>query len=681
MAAKTVWGLDIGQGSMKAVRARQTGNRIEILAFDYIEYNLTSSDNESERDAAIRQALTTFLGRYEVGGDDILVCAPAHSALVRFIKLPPVEKKKIRDIVRYEAHQQIPFPLEEVIWDYQAIDRGFVPGEEVEVGIFAMRKELIHRFLSNLMLVNLEASVLQVAPISLYNFLMYERPPSAGAMIVIDIGSNNTDLLIVSQERVWARNLPIAGNDLTNAISREFNLPFEKAETLKRKAAKSKYQNKIYEAMKPALKGLIDELQRSIGYYKSVSSGERIDHILVMGSAFKLPGLARFLLNNLQYEVRKLGPLQNYTTDDALNIDQYRENPLGFGPALGLVTQALGKGSMRTNLMPEEIINRRILARKKPWAFVAGGILLAMVGWKFLEAKGLEARYAGAKGPDPAPMLKPVKDDTLRYNSMKGRIGSAADNFIRLGKNRRYWLDILQAIYAPVQVEPPIREDIDGKAIPPDFKDRNKIWIKTFAPSNPGPKLGDMDITLIIEMAERDMRFFYDKIEAAYKQVPFFQVTKNSLISFPEILFRADAKTMYISPFGKAGKAAMGRSDMPEGGEFRSARDRQNFVYIPGRRITYVIRFSAAEYNKWIKAKEDAAKKAAEEARRAAEAAKKAAEAEAKESEKPPTETGVTPKAAPTGAAASSPAPGGAAEAKPDKVVEKRAPVSPSENP
>jgi len=637
MAQNAVWGLDIGQGSLKAVRARKTGNKIEILAFDYVEYNLTNIDNDAELDAAVRQALTTFLGRYDVAGDEIIVSAPAHSALIRFIKLPPVERKKIKDIVRYEAHQQIPFPLEEVIWDYQTLDRGFVPGEEVEVGIFAMRKEVIHRFLSNLMLVNLESSVLQVAPIAVYNFIMYERPPSAGAVIVIDIGANNTDLLIVSQDRVWTRNLPIAGNDLTNAIGREFNLPFEKAETLKRKAAKSKFQAKIYEAMKPALKGLIDELQRSVGYYKSVNAGQRIDHILVMGSAFKLPGLGRFLLNNLQYEVRKLGAAQNYVIDNALNIDSYRENPLGFGVALGLVTQGLGMGSMTTNLMPEEIIYRRILSRKKPWAFVANGIFLAMVGINYLQAKGLEARYRGHKVPNVESEVKQIIDETQQYQQLAGSLGGIdgqLNKFITPGKDRTYWLDILDGVFKPVQAEPPIDVGADGKAIPPPFGERNPIWVRSFTPSRPPGQLGDMDITLLIEIVG-DMDFFKTQVDDVYKTVPYF--TDQTIVSFPEVEFVADGDNEYINPYRTSkSSGSLGGETAP--GRRAGVRRAPTTMAKAGRRVTYVMHFSAAKYRQWLKDKADAAKKAIEEAKKEAEAKEAGAAGETTQPGKPATD-------------------------------------------
>jgi type IV pilus assembly protein PilM len=72
-------------------------------------------------------------------------------AFSRFIKLPPVEKKRIPDIVKFEARQQIPFALEEVIWAYQQIGDEDEESEEdftmAEVGLFAMKRDMINRFI------------------------------------------------------------------------------------------------------------------------------------------------------------------------------------------------------------------------------------------------------------------------------------------------------------------------------------------------------------------------------------------------------------------------------------------------------------------------------------------------------------------------------------------------------
>ena len=71
-----------------------------------------------------------------------MASVPGHMAFARFAKLPPVDPKELPKIVKFEAVQQIPFPIEEVEWDYQVFGQPDSP--EVEVGIFAITKDKVH---------------------------------------------------------------------------------------------------------------------------------------------------------------------------------------------------------------------------------------------------------------------------------------------------------------------------------------------------------------------------------------------------------------------------------------------------------------------------------------------------------------------------------------------------------
>ena len=121
-----VWGIDIGQCALKALRLRphEEDSRVTADAFDYIEYPKILSQPDADPEELVQEALKQFLSRNSVEGDQVVVSVPGQSGLARFIKLPPVESKKIPDIVKYEAKQQIPFALEDVVWDYQRMAGG-----------------------------------------------------------------------------------------------------------------------------------------------------------------------------------------------------------------------------------------------------------------------------------------------------------------------------------------------------------------------------------------------------------------------------------------------------------------------------------------------------------------------------------------------------------------------------
>src|SRR3989440_11081235 len=145
-----VWGIDLGQCALKALRLQEVDGQLTATAFDYIEHPKILSQPDADPDQLTREALEQFLSRNTLKGDVVVISVPGQSGLARFVKLPPVEEKKIADIVRFEAKQQIPFPLEEVVWDFQKLSSGSLEGGdfvETEIGLFAMKRDLVNRAL------------------------------------------------------------------------------------------------------------------------------------------------------------------------------------------------------------------------------------------------------------------------------------------------------------------------------------------------------------------------------------------------------------------------------------------------------------------------------------------------------------------------------------------------------
>src|SRR5215468_8630275 len=172
-----VWGIDLGQCALKAIRLQMVDNEVTATAFDYIEHPKILSQPDADPDQLTREALEQFLSRNKLRGDKVVIGVPGQSGLARFVKLPPVEEKKIADIVKFEAKQQIPFPLEEVVWDYQKLSSGSLSGDfvETEIGLFAMKREMVNRALQQFKDVSVEVHVIQMAPLALCNFIAFDQ--------------------------------------------------------------------------------------------------------------------------------------------------------------------------------------------------------------------------------------------------------------------------------------------------------------------------------------------------------------------------------------------------------------------------------------------------------------------------------------------------------------------------
>jgi type IV pilus assembly protein PilM len=355
---QAVWALDIGQAALKALKLvpGESPDQVVAEAFDFVEYPKILSQPDAEPDQLVREALETFLDRNDLKGCKVAIAVPGQAGLVKFIKLPPVEKKRIPDIVKFEAKQQIPFALSEVVWDYQQIGDDEEGGDEdftmAEVGLFAMKRDQINRAILPFKNAGIEVDFVQMSPIALYNFITFDRIKGSGgkdSVVLLDIGADNTDLIITDGTRIWQRNVPIGGNHFTRALTKELKLTFAKAEHLKRNATKAPDPRSIFAAMRGVFNDFASEVNRSIGFYSSVNKGSKVSRVIGLGNGFKLPGLQKFLQQNLGQEVEKLDNFARIVGDEVVTQPVFQDNLMSFGVVYGLALQGLGRSGLRTS--------------------------------------------------------------------------------------------------------------------------------------------------------------------------------------------------------------------------------------------------------------------------------------------------------------------------------------------
>jgi len=376
---KSAWGIEIGQCALKALKLSEIEGQVQVDAFEIIEHSRALSAPDADRRTLVRDALNQFLSSQNVRGSALVVGMPGQSSFTRFVKLPPVEKKKVPDIVRFEAEQQIPFPIDEVIWQWQTFEDPDSP--DVEVGIFAIKRGDVGEMLDGFSDAGMNVDAVQMAPLSLYNFMTFDgQTAEEGATLLADVGAEKTDLVVADGPRIWTRTIQIGGNSFTEALVRAFKLSFEKAEKLKRSAATSKYARQVFQAMRPVFADLVQEVQRSIGYYTSLHRETRFKKLVGLGNGFRLPGLQKFLEQNLNIPVARIDSYNNIDISDQVNAPHFTENVLSFAVAYGLAVQGLERARVGTNLLPAEIVRRRQWNKKRPWFAAAAAVLLACLG-------------------------------------------------------------------------------------------------------------------------------------------------------------------------------------------------------------------------------------------------------------------------------------------------------------
>ena len=390
------WGLEVGANALKAVRLVDTGDEVEVADFEVIPFKTILTTPDLNVDLEIQSILDQFTMRHDVTKSQLVVSVPGNLAFARFAKLPPVEPKKIPEIVKFEAQQQIPFPIDQVEWDYQVFMQEDSP--DVDVGIFAIAKERALGFLSNYDERNIKIDALTLSPVAVYNAMAYELnlENESDATIIMDIGTTSTDLVIVDQGRVWLRTMQIGGNNFTEALVKSFKLSFPKAEKLKREAGTSKYARQIFQAMRPVFNDLVQEIQKSLGFYQTTNRDAELSRLVGLGSTFRLPGLSKFLKQQLSLEVIRPDKYKKISIDGK-RASEFAEAALNMGTAYGLALQGLGLAPIKANIMPEHIVRQRLWKSKQPWIAAAAAVVLAATGAAYFSLSSAKSAYANEK--------------------------------------------------------------------------------------------------------------------------------------------------------------------------------------------------------------------------------------------------------------------------------------------
>ncbi len=396
MAAETgtIWAIDIGNNSLKALCLSTERGVVEVIGFDNLQHGkiLSGGDvSDAEREELIALTLRQFVTKYDLSMEEVIVSVPSQNSFARFVTLPPVESKRIPEMVKFEAVQQIPFGIDDVQWDWQLMTESDSP--EIKVGIFAIKNDVVDSELEYFNREDIPVGYVQMAPMSLYNYLLYDRPDlvtsDSDATVVLNIGAETTDLVVCTKSAVWQRCILIGGNAFTKAIADAFKLNFQKAEKLKRTAPVSKYARQIFQAMRPVFADLASEVQRSLNFYNSSEPDTKIKKIIALGGGTKLRGLLKYLQQTLQIPVERPDSFKRLAMGPGVAPAKFLENVSDFGIVYGLALQGLGLGRIESNLLPRNIARSMAWTSKGKY-FITAACLLLVAILMYLARTGLD---------------------------------------------------------------------------------------------------------------------------------------------------------------------------------------------------------------------------------------------------------------------------------------------------
>ena len=458
----------------------QAHGGLVLLGYRLRELPVEAAGEEMRR-TQMTIALREMLDELHIKRGVVNYALPAQSVFSRFVNLPAIEQEKIEKIVSFEAQQNVPFPIDEVVWDYQLVGGGL--DQQVQVVLVAIKVDLLEEINAAVEETGLRTSIVDVAPMARYNAFRYNYSNLSGCSLLAYIGARMTNVLFIEPGKVFSRSVPIGGSSITAAIAKEFGESFREAETRKRRdgfvSLGGAYAEpadpdvaRVSKIVRTIMTRLHAELMRSIGHYRGQQQGSRPERIFLCGGSASMPYMREFFKEKLHLPVEFFNPLQNVTVSESAPMLDVTRSAHLLGELVGLALRSANACPMELNLRSASVVRRQELEKRRPFFTVAAAcFLVALIGWSayYTRAAQVTARSTEALQQ---------KNDTMRaaearldkLKKQTASLDSVATPLITAINDRNFW--------------PQILDDLNSRLPEAD------IWITELAATSGGKVLG-----------------------------------------------------------------------------------------------------------------------------------------------------------------------------------------------
>ena len=439
--------------SMAVFEVSKTGGLL-LKAYDS-ESIIADPYTDAARIPQTRAAIADLVARVKVGKAKTRYAISGQAVFTRFVKLPPIQENNIEQLVTFEAQQHVPFPLNEVVWDYELIE-GAVEREAVIVAIKGDSLDEINSTVNDCGLVTCEVDV---APMAVYNAYRNAYGQSQEPILLIDIGAKTSNLLYIEGKRFFTRSVAIGGVAVTAAIAKEYNVSFNEAEYQKITnglvALGGGHTEQMDESVaalamviRNALSRLPAEIARTTNYYRSQHGGSAPRRVLLAGGGANLPYTLEFFEEKLNLPVEYFNPVSNLSVGKDMDPAVIQREGHLMGELIGLGLRGIGKSEINIDLVPVTVEQFRLAQRRKPFFVTAAALLVGgMAVWAIYQ------NVAAFKAADMARTMSEQRDIltplTTRIEVLLEKetaLGKIANEYIAAEIAHASWLDLLDEV-------------------------------------------------------------------------------------------------------------------------------------------------------------------------------------------------------------------------------------------
>lgn len=478
--------VDFGAGTLKLAEFDQDdAGALRLLRYAYKPLGLAGAQ-DAAREGVVLRNLQELLADKAFGAKTCNVTAPGFHVFSKFLKLPPVDSSKVTQIIHYEAQQNVPFPLEEVVWDYQIL--GTMPSGELEVLLVAIKSDIVEGLFRAAESVGLRLDLVDVSPAALCNAFRYNYGDLEGCTMLLDIGAKTSNLLFFEKNKVYSRSINIGANSITQDFAAEAKMPFAEAEKLKiaegfvslggayeepdnpRQAAISKIARQV-------MTRLHIQVNQTIQFYRSQQGGSAPQRLFLAGGASIMAYTAQFFAEKLNLPVEYFNPFRNVQIEPGVNLEELAKVAHAYGEVVGLGLRNPTECPVELNLIPKAILKKQQFNQRKPY-FVATVFSLILVvfamGWFFDRLASARQAALDERSPRVTQYLdkeKQLNDAIAKKKKTQETVNWYTDRL----QERFVWVDLISELRKAL-------ETTENKARQPGI--RPGLWIEKMAAEN-----------------------------------------------------------------------------------------------------------------------------------------------------------------------------------------------------
>jgi len=454
---KTFLTVDFGAGSLKLAEFETNdAGGLSLKSFAIKPLGLEGSQ-DATREATILKALQETLAEKGIKSKNVNVCAPGFHVFSKFVKLPPVDATKVTQIIQYEAQQNVPFPLAEVVWDYQIL--GSAASGELEVLLVAIKSDVVEGLFRVAASAKLKLSLCDASPAALCNAFRYNYGDLEDCTMLLDIGAKTSNLLFFEKGKVFSRSINLGANTITQDFANESKLKFDEADKIKiaegfvslggaYEEPENAHQAAISKIARQFMTKLHIQVNQTIQFYRGQQGGAQPQRLFLSGGASIMPYTAQFFAEKLNIPVEYFNPLRNVQIDPAVNLEELARVAHSLGEVVGLGLRNLAHCPVEMNLMPESTLRWQAFNERKPY-FLATVFSLVLVAFAvgFLYEKLAQAKEMEIE--DLQPKVSQMTEKSDRFKQAYSKLQTTKNNAAQITawmEDRYYWGDTLEEL-------------------------------------------------------------------------------------------------------------------------------------------------------------------------------------------------------------------------------------------